>query len=607
MLAKFLLFIYFLCFALWAQSSDYFSPHVLAKTKSGQILVAEHTGKAVSIIENSKLKKKIALPDRPYGFAILPNGSKKILVTYGDYYGYLAELDLESGKILRKVRIGHTPMAPKFHKGKVYIATRLHDRVDVVDYAKFEKLSSWPVEREPHDLEISADGQFLFVANHLPDGSVNGDHVTSRVSVFDLKKKKLVKKILLPNGAINLREMCLSPDGKYLLIASTLARFQVPTNQVEKGWISTHAMNVIDVEKQKLFQTFLLDDLNEGSANPWAPAFSDDGKQLFVSINATNEISVINWPALLAKLKTAPEAPDTTDPVLIEDFEYLDENPLNDLTYLGDLRKRVMMKGVGVKSILYDKDRLYVAQYFSDDLGVLETKNLKVSNISLGPKKKMDQVRKGHMLFSDANLCFQKWLACTTCHPDTKTDAVNWDLLNDGMGSPRNTKNLLYSHFTPPTTITGCRADAYVSVRAGIRHIQFVEVDESKAKAIDEYLKSLKPDKSPYLVDGKLSESAKRGKQVFEEKAACSSCHRGKYLTNMKMRNVGTGLGEEGNMRYDVPTLHEIWRTRPYLHDGRAATIKEVVTKYNKDDRHGVTSHLSKQELADLVEYVNSL
>ena len=602
-----LVMILFSLLSVHAQQEHYYSPQILAKSIDGKILVGEDSGKALAIIENAKLKKKIKLPGPVQGIGIVPGEANKVLVTYGKYDGHLAELDLAKGSVLRKLRVGHTPMAPTYHDGKVYVATRQHDRVDVIDYAKFEKLAAWPVEREPHDLQITKDGKFLFVANHLPDGAVDGDHVTSVVSVFDLKEAKLAKKVLLPNGAINLREMTLSPDGKYILIASTLARFQVPTNQVEKGWISTHAMNVIDVEKQKLFQTFLLDDLYEGSANPWAPEFSDDGKQLFVSINATHEVSVIDWPGLLAKLKKAPEAPDTQDPVQLEDFEYLDENPLNDLTYLGNLRKRIPLKGNGPKSIAYSNGKLYVAQYFSDNVGVLDTKSLRVSNISIGARKKMDQVRLGHMLFSDANLSFQKWLACTTCHPDTKTDAVNWDLLNDGMGSPRNTKNLLYSHFTPPTTITGCRANAYVSVRAGIRHIQFVEVDEKKAVAMDEYLKALRPEKSPYLVDGKLSESAKRGKIIFEDEASCSDCHRGKYLTNMKMKDVGTGLGEEEGMKYDVPTLHEIWRTRPYLNDGRAATIMEVLTKYNKDDKHGETSHLSEQELKDLAEYVNSL
>ena len=45
-------------------------------------------------------------------------------------------------------------------------------------------------------------------------------------------------------------------------------------------------------------------------------------------------------------------------------------------------------------------------------------------------------------------------------------DGLNWDLLNDGIGNPKSTKTLLYSHATPPAMISGIRADAETAVRA---------------------------------------------------------------------------------------------------------------------------------------------
>ncbi len=56
-----------------------------------------------------------------------------------------------------------------------------------------------------------------------------------------------------------------------------------------------------------------------------------------------------------------------------------------------------------------------------------------------------------------------------------------------------------------------------------------------------------------------------------------------------------------------TPSLIELYRTAPYLHDGRAATIEDVITKYNPNDNHGETRDLSKQELADLVTFLKSL
>jgi hypothetical protein len=58
---------------------------------------------------------------------------------------------------------------------------------------------------------------------------------------------------------------------------------------------------------------------------------------------------------------------------------------------------------------------------------------------------------------------------------------------------------------------------------------------------------------------------------------------------------------------FDAPTLIECWRTVRYLHDGSAASIRDVLTTGNLKDRHGRTSHLRPNQLHDLAAYVRSL
>jgi len=53
--------------------------------------------------------------------------------------------------------------------------------------------------------------------------------------------------------------------------------------------------------------------------------------------------------------------------------------------------------------------------------------------------------------------------------------------------------------------------------------------------------------------------------------------------------------------------LIEVWRTAPYLHDGSAATIRDVLLTRNPKHSHGATSNLSPQEIEDLCAYVLSL
>ena len=123
---------------------------------------------------------------------------------------------------------------------------------------------------------------------------------------------------------------------------------------------------------------------------------------------------------------------------------------------------------------------------------------------------------------------------------------------------------------------------------------------------MDEYLKSLRPAPSPYLESGKPSAAAERGKRVFE-KTGCGSCHSGPYYTDMRKHNAGTGRGQEEGTAFDVPTLVEVWRTAPYLHDGRAPTLKHLFTAPGSGGIHRLTPRLNASDIDDLVAFVSSL
>jgi len=149
--------------------------------------------------------------------------------------------------------------------------------------------------------------------------------------------------------------------------------------------------------------------------------------------------------------------------------------------------------------------------------------------------------------------------------------------------------------------------------RKGMTHIQFVVRPEEDALCIDEYVKSLKPVPSPYLVKGSLSKNAKKGEKLFK-KAGCAECHpsgrdgpKGERLfTNLKKYNLELGVGNEEGREFDTPALVETWRTAPYLYDGRALTMEEVLTACNPKETHGATKNLKPEEIKALAEYILS-
>jgi len=202
-------------------------------------------------------------------------------------------------------------------------------------------------------------------------------------------------------------------------------------------------------------------------------------------------------------------------------------------------------------------------------------------------------------------MCFQHWQSCASCHPDGRADGLNWDLLNDGMGNSKQTKSLLLSTQTPPVMITGVRDRAETAIRTGMRYIQFAVRPEEDLKAIDAYVAAMKPVPSPFLDGDDLSKAAKRGRKVFE-KAGCAQCHPAPLYTDLNKYNVGLGVGRHQDTAFDTPTLVENWRTGPYLYDGRAAAMKDVLTTCNPNDTHGNTRGLSENDLADLTEFILS-
>ena len=587
-------------------AGGYLSPQSVVADRAGKtIYVAETTAHQIAVFDVAagKVAKTIAVPERPSGLALSPDEAQ-LYVTGAAPEGRVHAVSLADGKVSWSLAMGHTPGAPALSPdGKtLYVCNRFNNTIVVVDVAAKKVAATVAVLREPVATALTPDGKLLFVGNLLPVGPSDGEYIATAISIIDTGENKVVATVKLPNGATSLRGMCVSPDGKYAYAVHVLGRYQVPTTQLERGWMNTNAMSVVDTASKTLVNTILLDDVDLGAANPWGVICSADGKYLCVTHAGTHEISIIDRAALHDRLTKVAAGQK------VSDVSTSAADVPNDLSFLVGLRRRLPVAGEGPRDVVLIGAQAYVAEYFTGSLGVVDTTPdscVKPRSVPLGSQPPMTTVRKGEMFFQDARLCFQKWQSCASCHPDARVDGLNWDLLNDGIGNPKNTKSMLLSHKTPPVMSLGVRDTAEVAVRAGIRFIQFAVRPEEDAVAIDEYLKSLQPLPSPYLVNGELSKAAQRGQKIYEQ-AKCATCHPAPLFSDLKQYELGTAKGMDKGKAVDTPALIEVWRTGPYLHDGRAATMGDVFAKFNAGGKHGDTEKLSPEQLADLVEYVMS-
>ena len=584
-----------------AEPGEYLGPSALAVSKDGKTLyVACTDARQVAWVDlpDGNVTRRATLPAKPTGILLTPDG-KRLIVTCAAPQSTIVLLEPATGELLATIPAGHTATGPAISPDgtRLYVCNRFDNDVSVIDLATCKETARIKAVREPIDAVVTPDGRTVLVANHLPlartDSAYKG-RITPVVTVIDTQTHETTA-IKLPHGSHSLRRLCVSPDGQHALVTHLLSNFERMPFQINTGWISVNVLSIIDTRTWKVLGTFGMDEYYLGAGNPFDVTYSADGQSICVSMSGTHELCVIDREDLLSE-----HAHRTMRPMMGVWPIYVS---------LGEsLWHRHKLSGKGPRGLAVAGSKVYVAQYFSDTLAVFDLQGSPIQTIALGPPVELTEQRRGELLFHDATICYQQWISCASCHPDGRSDSLKWDLMNDGPGNFKNTKSMLLAHRTPPAMAEGVRESAEVAVRSGIAHILFASRPEHEAAAIDVYLRSLEPVPSPHLVDGRLSAAAERGRELFHsERIACHRCHPGPLYTDLKMHNVKTRSPDEYNEVFDTPTLVEAWRTAPYLHDGRYATIRDLMVQGRHGLQPGRGGKLSEQQFNDLIEFVLSL
>ncbi len=588
-------------------------------------MVSDLTAGMLVVIDlaTSKVLKETPRINQPTGVALGTSGSRVFVSEYAS--GTVAEANAANGQVIRCISVGYGPMglAVAAKKGRLIVCNSSSNDVSSVDIAGGKEKARIPVIRQPISVAMTPDETLALVSNLLPLGDATDAQTAACVSLIDLDGLKKVTDIQLPPGSTNCRQIVISSDSRWAYVVHTIGRTQQPASDLEGGWINVHAMSILSLRSKTLHATIYLDRLTEGAANPWGIVLSPDGKTIWITLSGVHQLVRIDREGLHDFLDGKPVRSSLATTRYSQAGSVSGSNTeqrvrermmaARDLTslYLLGLIERLPLPGNGPRGLAISPDgkTLAVCMYFSSEVLLVDTASGKVNKrIPLGPQREMDKVRRGEMLFHDATRCFQHWLSCATCHPDGRVDGLNWDLVNDGTGNPKNTRSMVCAHKTKPMMTLGVRPDMEKAVDSGFRNIQFYEPTKEEVDATQAYLQALQPERSPHrLADGGLSPSAKRGQEIFRGRAGCAVCHPEPSFTDLQMHDLGTTQQKDRGKKVKTPTLIELWRTAPYLHAGAAVTLQEVLTRFNPNGQHGKTSHLSKQELDDLVEYLLSL
>lgn len=238
-------------------ASSYLSPVDIVYDGSQFLYIADHTSNQIQQFDTNTntVSNVYAIDKAPNSLVMSSTDSDVLYITAGSVDGVLLKLNISSGLVESEIQVGHTPMSPVLNGHWVYVANRFDNSVDVVDLTSSSVVEQIPVVREPVDMAITPDGQTLVAANHLPHGSANINDISSEVSLIDLNTNTVSLNIPLSNGATGVKGVCVSPDGLYAYVTHLVGRYQMPTTQLDRGWVMTNALAIIDIQQMQLLTT----------------------------------------------------------------------------------------------------------------------------------------------------------------------------------------------------------------------------------------------------------------------------------------------------------------------------------------------------------------
>ena len=587
----------------------------------------------------------------PYNLAVSPDGSKLYVV--GQEANVLLVVDAAKGKVTDKIPVGkrpHTVVVTQDGKS-AYVSNQWDDNVYHIDLTTLRITDTLPTGNGPAGMVLSKDGKYLYVV----------DSYSNEVSIFDLQTGREKRRLL---AGINPTGASISPTGKWVYITSrrvlprpyrkplstevtvidavhqrvkerkkirdaylmenaaftpsgdmaliTLIRPKnlIPSIQVEEGFMMTHGFGVL-LPDGRIIQ-LLTDEPNAYYSDPFDVVISRDGKKAFISSAAVDMVQVVDLDSVRALIaRSTPE----------ELHNYSNHRGISSRYVTKRIPTGANPQGMAISP---DGKYLYVAEKLNDKVAVINVNTLQTEKqIDLGGPRKITMARRGRRIFNNADGTFQDQYACYTCHPDANEDGLIYNMAGVGMGrNVTNTMSLYDIGKTRPYKWNGHNQSVYK--QDGYRFSTYLTRTEpfnyDDLDALVAYIITgiHNPPNLRYNPTGELTAAQKRGEKIFFRthtndgreiplKDRCYTCHPPPYFTNRRLEDVGTLAETDDSIPFDTPDLVDLFLGAPYMHDGRAATLEEIWTKYGSEDRHGIVSDMTKDQLNDMVEFLKSI
>ncbi|MCS6976976.1 MAG: beta-propeller fold lactonase family protein [Gemmatales bacterium] len=572
------------------ESKDRSPVDVVLSADERWLFTANQGTGTVSVVETAtgKIVAEVPCGEKPSALALSPDD--RLLLVSNTWSGDVAafRFDVTDGSLHlhRKVRLGFEPRGVVISPDgrEAYVALTTAGTVGVLSLPDLTVQAQIEAGRWPRYLALSPDGKRLAVG-------CSGD---GGVAVLDVvNRRKLFLEDFL---GLNLGQMQVSRDGQYVYFPWMIYRQNpITPRNIQIGWVLASRIARVRLDDKARREAIALDPQGQAVSDPHGLALSPDEKWLVCAASGTHELLVFRLEGLPFQDYGGPG--DHIDVLLLQDRERFFRIPL----------------GGRPMFVRFSRDgrHVYVANYFENAIQIVDLHERKVArSIPLGSASEISLARKGEMIFYDGRRSLDQWYSCHSCHYEGHTNSVTMDTRNDGrFGNFKVVLSLRNVTRTGPWTWHGWQKDLRAAMRKSLTETMLgPSPTEADVDAVIAFLETLTPPPNPYrLPDGSLTEEAKRGEALFHgEKANCVRCHKPPLFTDDKVHDVGLGVPGDAYRGFNPPSLLGVYDRIHYLHDGRAASLEEVLRKHHTPESLN-GQELTPQELSDLLAYLRSL
>ncbi len=557
------------------------SPCDLAVLSGGRVLTANQAAGTVSLVDvrAGRVLAEVACGKKPSTIAATRDGHRAAVSNFGSGTITLLDVRDDALKAPGEIAVGPLPRGLAFSKdgAALYVAVAGADEVARIDTKTRRITNRWPAPREPHHLALSADGCWLAVASTR----------SGQVRLWDTGTGELAWEQTI-GDAFNLRGLAFAPDDASVVCAHAFHReFPVSKGHIEEGWVIDSRLTRFAVRRGARPSSWqiALDQRGRAVGDPDGVTFCNEA--MAVCAAGTHELLLFD----AAHIPWREGSPG----------DFLDVQ----LEIGAHKMRRVELGGRPLAVARLGGDEVAVANALLDAVQVVDVKTGKVTKtIRLGGPAAPDLVRQGEALFYDARRSTNQWFSCNTCHSDGHTCGLKFDTLNDeSYGNPKLTPSLRGVTKTGPWTWHGWQKDLGAGVAKSFTDTMFGPApSEREIKAVLAFLSTLEQPPNPHP----KSEASGRGEKLFRGKAACARCHKGEEYTSEGTYDVG--LDEDGSpfAKWNPPSLRGLWDRGPYLHDGRAQTLEELLTDHHTPQKLGGEA-LTPAERKELIAFLKTL